>query len=184
MAYEPTWDGPIAGWATNYLRKNHWRVASWIEFEDLLQDARHKYLECERRYGKTAENGKHFMSLFKRCLTTHFADLSNAWTLERECILPPPEDPEMRELQISQIVGEIEHPGFLRATLHDPPAEVVELLWALELTPEIFHDRMLRFRRYRGKSIRETTNQWLCRLLGFDPDVTNVRATVIEYFSA
>lgn len=53
------------GWATKYARKNYWRVANYLEFEDLIADARLAFYYVLEHYPGAKEE-KHIMALFKR----------------------------------------------------------------------------------------------------------------------
>ena len=62
------------GWATNYIRKNLWRVTrvpyDTHTFEDMVQDAMVYFLVCADRY-EDVTDARHFMALFKTCVTNH-----------------------------------------------------------------------------------------------------------------
>ena len=68
------------GYAITYLHKNYWKFQHTIgDWEDACQEACWAYYYCRRKYGATVENIRHFMSLYKRCLSTWFIDWAT-WT--------------------------------------------------------------------------------------------------------
>jgi DNA-directed RNA polymerase specialized sigma24 family protein len=61
-------------WLRNYANKNFWRVASWMDYDDLVQDGYMCYADTIRRYPNT-QTREHTMSLFKLVFRSHIEDL-------------------------------------------------------------------------------------------------------------
>lgn len=76
IRYTPQWEGPIAGFTVNAIRRVFPSLASRYEFEDLLQEARIKFFMCCRAYQGKVDNPAWFMSLYKRALVNHLNTLT------------------------------------------------------------------------------------------------------------
>lgn len=68
---DPYLDAGMRGFILNFARSNHWRVASWIELDDLIQEGWVCYYKCRRRYAALdkpdpdRDNRRHMMALVK-----------------------------------------------------------------------------------------------------------------------
>jgi hypothetical protein len=63
----------IVGWIYNYSRQNYWRVAGWIEIDDLMQEGLLAAYRCRERYGDVEP--AHFMRLVQRTFMNRITDL-------------------------------------------------------------------------------------------------------------
>jgi len=86
LKFEPEFDGPIAGWAVNYIKQNLWRFTPFLDFDDLYQEAYVKFRYVADKYPEVVEP-QHFMSLFKISLVNHFHSLSWKRMEERKVIV-------------------------------------------------------------------------------------------------
>lgn len=66
-------------WLFRYSKKNYWRVAAWMDFDDLIQDGYGEYCEVLKRYPQ-AETPQHKMRLFQLCFRSKMEDLVRANT--------------------------------------------------------------------------------------------------------
>jgi hypothetical protein len=67
-------DAGARNWMYAYAKKNYWRVAAWIDYDDLIQDGYIEYLEVVRRYPQATE-ASHKMRLFQLCFRSKIEDL-------------------------------------------------------------------------------------------------------------
>jgi hypothetical protein len=178
VEFKPQFEGPISGWAANYIKKNYWRVAGYLEFEDLIQDAYWKFLVCRDAYPHVIEP-QHFMALFKKAYINHFTDLSNARTATPDYIplqRHPNVDANKAENIEVDVVGELNNAGPVLVAFSELPEEARMLLDKLfEISAEqIEGGKDKKTRIGRGLFLRETTNECLCRLVGADPKKINL----------
>lgn len=75
--HAPGLPAPVVGWIYNHATKNFWRVASWYELDDLVQDGLMKAYGCLERYGIPGVDidPPHFMALVKSAFHNHIGDL-------------------------------------------------------------------------------------------------------------
>ena len=175
----PQYSGALEGWATNYIHKNIWRVPNHIEFEDLLQDAHCYFLVCVERYGYVTQPA-HFMSLFKSCLRNHMTDLSHTSTDEKAISVPIPDVDEFFNMIENISWGNLNE-GFKNILLSQAPEEIMAAVEAIINKPPIDKNEKRRARKHMP--LRETTNEYLCRVLGKDSSRENITMMVAEYFS-
>jgi len=161
LAFYPEFEGPIEGWVKKYIGKNLWRVADYLDFEDLLQDAREYFFVCRNRY--KVENARHFMSIFQRCMCNHFNNLATQRTREQQTLAD-------KKILADEVGCEN---AYELALLDAAPEHIKQLIDALVK---------------RGAHInrRETTNTYWCRLIGKDPEGVgaNLREEVRNYFNS
>ena len=127
--FTPQYDGPIAGWAVNFIKKNFWRVGVQYEFEDLLQISYIIFLECAGRY--PVKNARHFMALFKRCLSNRLHDIAEARTREHVAMVRDlPETTSYDEI-VARHAGDMNNGGFLGVFVSEAPPDVRRVLTLL-----------------------------------------------------
>ena len=161
-------DGPARGWMVAYARKNFWRVASWYELPDLVQDGYMVYYRIADHYRGKIKSRSHIMSLFQISFMNHIHNLAKKKTRLTEV----PIDDYMSVL----IGSSVEDVSLLQMSL---PKEVRSLLKQLTTTRG---QRNLSKPYKSTKKGRETTNTRWCRLIGADPGMINmpqlVRASI------
>lgn len=190
----PLLDKGLRGWLVNTARENFWRVARWYEFNDLLQDGLLCYVRCLRRYSfldeanPTAEERKWFMALVCTSYIRHIHDLANKSSLCAEVLLASEAEflDETKLLDIPD--NSIFHPVCMSLLAEAPPvirrlvvglvSEVTGNAWRATVrltgtTPRV---------HYGKRPVRETLNQYYCRLAGVDPEQTDLRGLVTTYF--
>lgn len=156
-------------WLLKTARSNYWRVAHFMDFDDLVQDGFWQWCRIASKYSHI-NHMPHLMSLFKITFINHLNSVTKKNSrvrLEFFDDLAPALDGES--------VGD--HSKFLTSDDYDTarfiermsmaPDPVRSLLNVLlssdELTP------LKGCPRQRLSGVRETTNERLCRLIGIDP---------------
>lgn len=162
-------DDSLRGWIVTHSRKNFWRVAGRMEFDDLISEGVIKYFECRRYYG-TSLAPKHFMALFKTAFGNRITDLAKDRTRQGFVMLESElhvTDGDGETVSYENIPSDVADENSRIAQLvADAPAGVRELLKAFV---EGGLDMLQSFKVFSDGS-RETSNQFLVRLLGLDTD--------------
>lgn len=157
-----------------YVKKNHWRVAAWIDYDDLIQEGYFAYYDTLRRY-PSAIAPQHIMALFKLVLRSNIEDLVRKNTKQvddaRSDIVETFEGSSMMVPDFST----------LHALLTKAPAEIKA---ALELLTNDKHREELckPFIRY-DNGRRETPNERFCGLLGLDYKRNDIVSSLRNYFT-
>ncbi len=154
---------PVIGWIYNHARKNYWRMASYYELDDLIQDGLMCAYKCLDRYG-TDLDPPHFMKLVQRSFhnyigellrssrivndNTNISDLNSKYS--ETTILDKISTPEEGEQELNILISEL--PETLR--------KVVELY--------INNPEKVRKLRSRLNGRDETLSDRLFKLTGFD----------------
>lgn len=154
-----SWDAPTEGWVIKFIKKNLWRVAPDMEFEDLYQELCLVYARCQAKRPDSAN----LMPYFMMAASNEVHSLATRRTRRR--------DHEIAGSQITDEVKVVEEAGFsedlgdadFRLLLADK-AELRRLFTVLvqnEIKPRRFWSRK--------NKVRETPNEFICRILGVDP---------------
>jgi hypothetical protein len=163
-------DEGAIGWIKNYVRRNHWRVSRWIDRRDLVQDGCALFLQCRKKRPDITEQAL-LMRYFKTAFANYVNDCSNRRT--REAIV----NEEMPET----VPDEPEHElATLYVTLCESPAAVRRLLLLLA---DDRQRKLLEPYRRDERGVRETTNQWLCRIVQADPEEIDLRGLLTAILS-
>jgi DNA-directed RNA polymerase specialized sigma24 family protein len=168
------WDGPIKGYAINFIEHVAWMFANRCEPDDLLQEAWVVYWKVSEAYPHISKR-KHFMALFKSALRNHFinynrklkrfpdvvslADGGDGEGGDSSEMLPPVTDGLAAAEQ-----------RLFRDFAPEPVRNVIKQLCEGELP--------LRYEWRDG--VRETTNEFLARVAGV-PASTPVVEMVLQY---
>lgn len=154
---EPGLDKGLRGWIVNTARVNYWRVSSWYQLDDLIQDGYLCYSKVASKY--TTANQKHLMALVQRTFINHITDLArNRGRLNEVPVSDISESPETFFDGVMEPNSEATDVAML---LLDAPAEAIALLKALS------SDLMSAPYR-KADGTRETTNERICRISGID----------------
>ncbi len=137
--------------AWNFVSKNAWRVTEVVgDFNDCMGEAALVYTECRRRYGASAQNAKHFMALYKRCLVTWFNTLSSEdFKIRRsQELIPKVETQVQPQVDFEVALGEAS--SDLKAVIQlftQAPKEVMDMLReeASSYSPRQFWNACMRF---------------------------------------
>lgn len=167
-SYKHEFAGPIEGYAVNYIRKHHWRVAATMEFEDCKQEAYLIFRRVLRLYPHCEP--KHFMALFKVALLNDM----NTWA-KRDGV-----HRELLELHGESITPPWEADGIgnLLIAIRQAPAEVKAVLNLIFNAPQELVD--IAISSWRPRAPRPCER--LCTMLGLDPDLDVLQMTK-EYFT-
>ncbi len=177
-------------WLIKKARKEYWRVATWLEFEDLIQDGHLHYQRLLAKYPDVTDRPL-LMHLFKTTFTNHIHDLSkqrSKQSLEQleELDKRRPRKRKSREsydwdhdpLDKDETCGDHELAMF-RVFLSKAPKPVQDVIGLL--THEGGSQAVRAQYRRRRDGTRETVNERLCRLCGYDPDAIDLAWLVREY---
>lgn len=181
--YEPTWDGPIAGYATNQVANLHWRVARTMDWDEAKQEACLVFCRCRDRYRGKVTEPAHFMALFKTALERRFIDLARIDVRRRsEVPLPVTRDEDDNESPFEQ-VGELDNDGLLAVMVKQAPREVrMVLSLLLDAPSEIVEGALAGWRASGDRRAKHGGSKHVNRLLGL-PEDQDTMAQVREYFS-
>ena len=160
-------------WLARAARVNYWRVSRWYDLDDVIQEGYYAYYYMMRRYPDIVDP-PHRMALFKLVFNSVISNLANQRTrrVDEVCeseLLPPPGEPAA---------------SFFETVVADPG--IGEAAAALARTPQYVKDALalldsgdarLRHKARRSgpaRRRRETLNERLCRLTGYDPSQTDI----------
>jgi hypothetical protein len=182
-------DAGMRGFIVNTAKREYWRVAELVDFEDLIQDGYVCYYKCFRRYtditsakNPTKDQRRHFQSLVKTTFFNHISTLAakhKGVSVKAVSQLPAAEAMSENEVWDTLMPSTPEE-GTLRALLASAPAEIKQL--AMLLASDGLS--LLGFERKRKgrRLLRETTNEFYCRLLGRNPEQEDIVGRVRAYF--
>ena len=156
-----------------YAKKHYWRVAAWIDFDDLIQDGYAAYAETLYRY-PTAKNAAHIQSLFQLVFRSKIEDLVRANTKQvddaRSDIVEIFDSPEL-------IIPDVSNLQALLAKAPDVIKDALNLLMSDSL-----HVLAQPFKK-DSNGCRETLNERFCRLMQRDPKEIDVVTLLRTYFA-
>lgn len=173
----------VVGWLYKTAWENHWRVASWYDIDDMVQDGYLHYVRLRQKY-PDVKKPAHLMGMFKRFYLNHLHDLSKQRTRA------PSELLECDLLAAASNRGEVGAALLWEALCGcDSDTPMWELLSSAPTTVQqvlrlFADDKMLKKLRApyrRRKTGRETTNERLCRLTGYDPKQVDLPALLRQY---
>lgn len=164
-------------WLRRTAAKHHWRVASFVDLDDLIQDG---YLTYQRVLLKYPElrTRRQIMAMFKRIYHMHLHDLAN-WRTKRPrevlhsdlAVADADEDNTWDQL-LAQFDDEL-------MLIVEAPERVRQAL--LAVMSEVGQKRMTSEYRVRKDGTRETLNDRLCSMLGYDPGEVDLVKPMRDY---
>jgi len=119
-------DDAVRGYIVNFARKHFWRVSSWYEFDDLVQDGYLVYAKCRKGFtpgdAPETEHQRMFMAYFKGALQNHITDLQ--------------QDPRSQRIEVAvadlaegtSLDGEQDLEEAVATIIARAPSEIVDLL--------------------------------------------------------
>lgn len=180
-------------WLIKFAKQNHWRVAAWIDLDDLIQEGFLAYYETRKRY-PTAVEPSHIQSLFYLVFRSKIENLvrAKAKQLDSPILGPLYEGPKGRnhgvtpgdvvvDLSSSKLEGKavnIDSPES-RMLFANIPSEIQKLLALFDSDKACIELQKPMERRSDGS--RETLNERFCKLLGFPMD-TDIVSMTKAYF--
>ena len=188
---DPFMDQGLQAWILKTAKKHYWRVAHWMDLDDLIQDGflcyarvRARYPEMVRPPLRPGQRAK-FMSLFKRVYLNELHDKANDRTrgvsevgladVRRHDPNCPPD-----ELYLEALLGEQPEEGTLAVLIAQAPPEVRDFLAGLE-TEEGQRAFRARLRRHSGH--KQTLNERFCYIAGCDPRQIDLPAAIYDAFT-
>ena len=182
-------DAGMRGFIVNTAKREYWRVAELCDYDDLVQDGYLCYAKCKRTYldhrkDLTGSKGERrwFQSLVKTTFFNHIstrASKHKGVSVKAVSQLPAAEAMSENELWDTLMPSTPEE-GTLRTLLASAPAEIRQL--AMLLASDGLS--LLGFERKRKgrRLLRETTNEFYCRITGLDPAKYDLVGQVRAYF--
>ena len=170
----PLPDEGATKWMLAYARRHYWRVAPWMDFDDLIQDGYYSWCEVCWRYPDAVKNPAHIMSLFKLCFADKITDLSRSKTKQQD---------DARSDIVDVFDGDavtMPDPSNFNLLLARAPKAVKDTIDLM--TSDRRKDELNKPYKKQKNGCRETLNQRLCGLLGLDPSVIDVVAATRLYF--
>ena len=156
-------------WMIGYARRNYWRVATWMDLDDLIQDGYYAWVEVCWRYPAIIDQPAQIMSMFKLCFADKITDLSRGKTKQqddaRSDIVDVFDGPEMAV-----------DPSNFNLLLAKAPKVVKDTIELL--TSDRMKDELNKPYERDANGRRETLNQRICRLLNLDPNTNDPVAAV------
>lgn len=185
-------------WLLKTARSNYWRVASYIDLDDLIQDGYLTYHRVVSRYSQTKSRA-HIMALFKRVYHNHLHDLANershsvAEVLYADLISSAGGPSVLSEEQVwerllavadTDLVFMAEAPRPIRDLLSAVTSERgirrMRSRQRVRTTPDPEPTR-IRLKRKIQIEPRQTLNDKFCSLLGYDPSKVDLVAVLRAY---
>lgn len=158
-------------WMLKYAHANYWRVVSWYEFTDLVQDGHLYWWKIVSKY-PDAKDRPHLMRLFQRSFSNHIHNLASGKTDQvdlpiADC-LSGDEDTESVFLERHDTGT----PDSSHALAHAAPTVRRAINVLLEQADK------LRLPTRRADGTRQTTNEKLCAIAGCDPGMIDLVAEI------
>lgn len=182
-------DDGARGWLIKTATKSFWRVSKWYELDDLIQDGYLCYYKVCQRY-PTATDVPHRMALFKITYINFIHDLATRRTKSVTEVLDS-------DLQTGS--DDLIDQSFIATLAECPLSGMIEVGAILASAPERVRAALELFtteaglktlrsayRRQRGGKhlVRETMNQRLCRVLGYDPEKVNLTRELRDFLTS
>lgn len=155
-------------WMLKTMRRNHWRVAAWIDLDDLIQDG---YMHWQRVLDKYPDvhQPAHLMRLFQRTITGYLHDLASKRSRDRIML---------DSYQVLKPALGMDDDALIMRIAKAPP-EIRTFLQRL-VEDRTWNELRKPFRR-RLKAHRETLNERLCRIAGIEPNI-DFTGLLADYF--
>ena len=170
----PMPDEGAIGWLHHYARRNYWRVAAWMEYDDLIQDGYCAWAEVCWRYPTAVNNPAHIMAMFKLCFAAIVTDRSRQKTKQyddaRSDIVDVFDGDEMSVDPSNFNLLLAKAPKLVRDT--------IELM-----TSDRMKDELNKPYERQASGRRQTLNERLCSILKLDPTRIDVVKETRLYFA-
>lgn len=165
-------------WLKHYAVRNFWRVAPWLELDDIMQLGYEAYYETRSRY-PTATEPKHIQSLFQLVFRSRLEDVVR-------CYVKQVDEPDSEKVEESEASFDAtglpwtKSSGLLdiHALLIKAPEKVTKVVDLLVKEPGVLSKPYEKDDSGR----RETLNDRLCVLLGLDPKSVDLVKMTRNYF--
>lgn len=167
-------DAGARNWLLKYAHKNYWRVAAWIDFDDLVQEGYAEYCEVLKRYPQ-AVTPQHKMSLFQLCFRSKIEDLVRQNTKQIDDARS-----DIVEVFDGEAILELDSFNFQSLMMKAP--QIIKDALQL-LTDQKAREELAKPFTKHENGRRETLNDRFCKLLGQDPNTINITEQLRMYFS-
>lgn len=181
-------DAGAKGWLVMQAQRHYWRVADYMEFDDLLQEGIYIWYRVAREYeGYTGrvQTRARLMQAYKRSLLNYFNHLSNIATRAKNEILAEDVIPDGPAISMPNEIWD--HLGQQR-NVAEYELMVAEAPRAIRyVLRKLFEEGRApgwasQYRIYPDGT-RETLNSKLCRLVGVDPERIDIATPLRSYLS-
>lgn len=183
--FTPSFTGSIEGYTKNFIKANIWKVDKLYDYDDILQEAREQFLRTIKRMnanGDTIQNEKHMMALYKTSFSRHFITLCNKATkVSVEQNMSGFSMDSETALDFEALIGSDENGGYLECLVDQAPKEVQQVFNLLLNTPTEVLDIAIKAWNSQNKKGAGIGNNFLCKMLGYDPTKVNLVDTVKNY---
>lgn len=171
-------DDGMKGWIVNTSKKHHWRVASYIDLDDLVQDGFMHFYRLRAKYPDVVDR-PHMMRLLQITFTNWINDLATKRTRHNEVLAEYQALIEDETQHYSLFCDPEVEPAFA-VRLARAPAHIKKLLSALS-TDEGVRRLSRPYRVFRDHI--ETRNERLCRIAGVAANSCNICDDLRAYFA-
>jgi hypothetical protein len=180
-------DERAKAWLIAVARDHYWRVASWYEFSDLVQDGIVVWYRIVKHYETDRDRVRrraHIMRLFKTSYLNHIHNLSIRRTkaaFEVKAIdALSPTDVDSND-DIWTTAGKTRDLGEYDRLIAEAPVMLKPLLRKLLADgPSL---RMQAAYRVMPKGYRETLNERLCKIVGANPQQQNLAELLLNFLT-
>lgn len=189
LCEDPYFDVGMSGFIVNTARREHWRVARQCDFEDLVLDGVCCFVKCRRRYvdprpelTPTKDVRRWLQALVKTTFYNHVASLAAKHKgVSETTVTDVSRDGDTLWGVCDRYLPSQPPLGEFYASLAKAPEELLELMRLLAVDGATALGFVRRVVGGRG-SVRETTNEYYCRLLGVDPAKRDIIRELREVF--
>lgn len=167
-------------WIARTAKRNHWRVARYIDIDDLIQDGYECWVRVLGYYKHILDRGDaaHFMALFKRSYTNYIHNLANQ---RRRGIVTVSHAEIEEDSGVPVDTGVAFEEASLAVRLSQAPMVVKNLLSAFDTEDG---RRALQARLRVRSKYKQTENERLCLIAGADPDAIDMEWELRDAISA
>ncbi len=174
-------DKTLISWIYRYAARQYWRVASWYDYEDLVQDAMFIVVKCRTKYPELDK--QHFSARFRTAFTHHITDLANQ-RITGKCL-----DPKRHGIKLTApLVSSVDDTtlSILLNTLREESTQFIAVLFseapsAIKSVIALFNDPQKLILMQAPLKRGETRNRRLCKLIELDPE-EDVCGMIRTYF--
>ncbi len=167
-------------WMLKTAHKEHWRIASWYDLEDLIQEGYVCYYKVRERY-PDATDRPHIMCLFQRTFTNRLHDLAKRKTRLTEVVMSDFPSSQFIDNFWDSLLPVDDEIATLYTLINQVTNETKAVLNLL--TSEAGRKSLRAVYRVKLGGHRETFNERLCRLTGYDATKTDMITTTRSMLS-
>lgn len=174
----PEFEGKVKRWGMSFFRRNHWRIASMYDTEDMEQEVFAVYWSVKFRHPRVVDEGQ-FMKLFKARLrgvmkTRSAACFPNTYNFGKDsgCVsLTSETGSDLTEGLVSAVCMSGSDLEVCLDLADQLPSDLKEVFMALVREAAGIEAIPFRWRRrLSGKNTPEPINKSLARMLGLSKD--------------